>query len=134
MWNELVLLAYGGVAIAGVFMLWSFSRIIGAEWRECRRLKCKPLEHRPLLMAVGLLVMSFGLLLVALIRVHDALVYGDDLGGSSPATLFVGLALIWLAKSTFQWAAAIGSHQHWAWRLYLLCAFAWVVTVVVTIT
>jgi hypothetical protein len=126
--NDLIILCFGGVALAGIFMMASYTRIVLAEWRACTAVRCDPLHYRPLIMAVGLLLMSLGLFGVSAIRAYDGIRNGDDLGGSSPFILLLSLALIWGAKTMFQWGATMDRHAN-AWRLYVVLAVAWTVSV-----
>lgn len=119
--NNAILLCFGGIAIASVFMLFSFSRMVRLEgeaagWSDLR-------HNRSFVLALCLVIGATGLTGISAIRTIDGL-RGAALGGSSPVGLFISLGMLWTAWTGFHWAATLG-RSRWHWRLYLLMVVLW---------
>lgn len=119
--GDLILVAFGGIFIASIFMTLGFFRLARQETARENREGLR--KNRPFLLALFLCIGAMALTGVSAVRVHDGFV-GSELGGSSPLAMAASLMMLWAAWTGFHWAATY-DRARWHWRLYLLLATLW---------
>ena len=119
--NRFILVCFGGILLASIFLFANFVNVTVLEWRhrDCPWWQC-----RPLILAGSLTAGALGLIGISSVRTFDGL-EGYPLGGTWPDALFVSLALLWLSWTGFHWGATFEKRRvHW--YAYVALVVAWI--------
>jgi hypothetical protein len=119
--DRVLLLLFGGIMIAAVFVVYQFGRLVIVEFKD-RASGAALLDSQPLSFSLWLCLGSIGIFGNAAVRVYDG-IHHQHFGGSAPVVLAIFLLMIWIAKTGFHWLAS--RKRRLPWHLYLASIVVW---------